>query len=121
TSDRRRGGILGDARIGILGAVSQLQGLAGRNLSYLVISARNTIEHFVLGQVEFLRAKLRPAQQFDEYLYNIVEVLFQARQSAGRGISNAVGLDLGSADLQVIVELVAGLRFGSAGAPDFSI
>ena len=55
------GGILGDASVGIIGAVCKSSGFALRDLADLVVSAGNGVEGPLLGDVEFVVAKLRIA------------------------------------------------------------
>ena len=42
-------------------------------------------------------------------------------EADGGGVGAAAGFDLGGADFEEVVELVAGLGLGAAGAPDFAV
>ena len=74
--DRRNGRVFGYPRIWIAGAIRQPRGFAYGNLADVVVAARDTIENFVLGEVELFRAELRFTHQFDEHLEDIVKVFF---------------------------------------------
>src|SRR5216684_192688 len=52
---------------------------------------------------------------------DVVEIFFQTRPAHGRRVDSSAGFDPGGALLQIIVQLIAGLSLGAAGAPHFAI
>ena len=106
---------------GILRAVGQLRGLAAGDAIDVVVAAGDGVEIFLLRQVKLVGAEFRIAQQVVEDLEDVVEIGLQAGQGNGGGIGVAVGLDFGGADFEIVIQLIAGLRLGAAGAPDFAV
>ena len=113
--------VLGHSRVGILRAVGQLRGLAARDAIDVIVAAGDGVEIFLLRQVKLVGAEFRPAQQVVEDFEHVVKIGLQAGQRDGCGIGVAVGLDFGGADFEVVIQLVAGLGLGAAGAPDFAV
>ena len=113
--------VLGDSRIRILRAIGQLGRLATCDFIDVIVAARDGVEIFLLRQVKFVVAEFRLTQQVVEDFEDVVEVGLQTGQGDGRGIGAAAGLDLGRTDFKIVVELVAGLSLGAAGAPDFAV
>src|SRR5207249_8844818 len=56
-----------------------------------------------------------------ENLKDIVEIVFQTGQGNGCGIFIGSSLDFRSADLEIIVELIASLVLSASSAPDFAV
>src|ERR1700677_2231992 len=119
-SDGSDGGILRLTGVRIVCAIRELGGFARRYLANLIIAPGDGIVRLFLGEVEFVGAEFRIAQQVGENFEDVVEVAFQATQANARGIGTAAGLDFGSAHFQKIVELISGLSFSAAGAPNFA-
>ena len=76
-SDSGNGGIFRHARVRIVSAVGELEGLARGDLCGIVIAPRDSIEGLALRQLQFLLTKCGFAQQIQKDLKNIVEVAFQ--------------------------------------------
>ncbi len=115
------GRVLGLASVRIVRTVGQLLRLTANDSAHIVITTGNGVVHFFLRQIDFVGAEFGLAQQVIERLENIVEIALQARPRDGGRIGVAAGLNLGGANFEVIVELVAGLCLGSASAPDFAV
>ena len=82
---------------------------------------REMASKFPSGEVKLVGAKLRPAQHVVEHLEYVVKIGLQAGKRNGCRIGSAVGLDFGGADFEIVIQLIAGLRLGAAGAPDFPV
>jgi hypothetical protein len=119
-SDGRDGGIFGLTRIGIVRSIREFGGFARRNFSDLIVAPRNAVVGLLLRQVEFVSAEFGMLQQVSEDFENVVEVTFQAGQADASRIGTATGFHFGGAHFQEVVQLIAGLRFGSTGAPDLA-
>ena len=113
--------VLGDSRVGILRAISQLRGLAAGDAIDVIIAAGDGVEIFLLRQVELVGAEFRTAQQVVEDFEYVVKIGLQAGEGDGGRIGVAVGFDFGGADFEIVIQLIAGLGLGAAGAPDFAV
>ena len=87
----------------------------------LVVAAGDAVVFFFLGDVDFVGAEFGIPQHVDEDLEDIVEVGLQAGEADGGGVWAAAGFDFRGADFKEVVELIAGLGLGAAGAPDFAV
>ena len=114
------GGVLRLARVRIVGSIRQLGGFARGDSADFIIAPRDAVVGLLLRQVEFVGAKFGILQQVDEDFEDIVEIAFQAGQADGGRIGTAAGFHFGGAHFEKVVELIAGLRLGAAGAPDFA-
>ena len=119
--DGGNGRVLRHAGVGIVGAVGQLDGFALGNFADLVVAAGDAVVFFLLGDVDFVGAEFGILQHVDEGFEDVVEVTFEAREVDRRGVRTAAGFHLGRADFEEVVELIAGLGLGAAGAPDFAV
>ncbi len=115
------GRVLRIAAVGIVGPVGEPRDLAPDDAVDVIVAPRNRVECIALGKLEFIGAKRRILQQVHEDFEDIVKVALQARPADGGGINAAASFDFGGAGFEVVVELIAGLRFRSACAPDFSV
>ncbi len=120
-SDGGDGCVFGHAGVGIVGAVSQFDGFAVGNFADVVVAAGNAVAFFLLREVDFVGAEFGILQHVDECLEDVVEVGLQAREADGGRVGSAAGFYLGGADFEEVVELVAGLSLGAAGAPDLTV
>ena len=59
TRDGGDGGVFGHAGVGIVGAVSQLDGFAVRDFADVVVAAGNAVAFFLLRDVDFVGAEFR--------------------------------------------------------------
>ena len=121
TGDGGDSGVFGYNGVGIVGAVGKLDGFAMGDFADLIVAPRDAVVLFFLSDVDLVGAELGIAQHVHEGLKDVVEIALQARKADRSGVGTAAGFYLGGADFQEVVELVAGLGFGAASAPDLAV
>ena len=119
--DRIHGVVLGDASVGTVRAIGERGGFTPGNLIGIVIAARDGGAHLPLGESKLVIAKSRIFEHVEHDVEDIVEVAFQARPGKAGGVESAAGFDFGSAGFKKIIEFVAALAGGPAGAPGLAI
>jgi hypothetical protein len=102
-------------------AIRELGRFPSCNLRGIVVAPRDAVVHSLLRDFNLVGAELRILQQVFEHAKHVVEIFFQARPAHGRRVAASAGLDLGGALFEIVVELIAGLGLGAAGAPHFAV
>ena len=121
TGDGFYGRVFGIPSVRIVGSVGEFDGLTMRNLTDVVIAARDGVFFSFLGNVDFVSAELGMLQHVDEDFENVVEIALQAGKADAGGIRTTSGFNFGRTDFEEVVELIAGLRLGATGAPDVTV
>src|SRR5690349_6500640 len=89
--DGAYGVVLGRAGIGIVGAISQLHGLALRDVIDIVIAARDGAEELLAGKLDLVRTKLRVLQHVEDDRKNLIKVFFERAPAQEGGIVGSGG------------------------------
>ena len=104
----------------IVAAVNLLVEFALDDVVRLVVAPGDPAANLVLGEIEFLLPELRRREQIAEDGEHFVGVLLQRGEGDPAAALADVALDRCGDVLELLVELVAGLGRGSAGAHDHS-
>ncbi len=119
--DRENGGVFRLARVRTVGSVGELDRFACGDRGGIVVAACDGFFELALGEFQLVGAELGIVQEVEDDLEDVVVVGLQTRPADGGGVDAAAGFDLCGARFEIVVHLIAGLRFGAAGAPDFAI
>ncbi len=119
--DGCNGRIFGDARIRIVRAIDELCGFASRDPSTSSLRREMASKYSFCARSILSARNSGSRSRSSNTLKTSSKSSFRHEKRDGRGIGTAVGFDLGGADFEKVVELIAGLRLGAAGAPDFAV
>ena len=92
--NRRDGGVLRFASIGIVRAIGELSGFPRCDSTNLVIAARNGVKSSLLCKIKFFRPKFWFAEQVQNKFEDVFEIALQARPANTGRIAASASLNL---------------------------
>ena len=117
----RNGRKFRDAAIRAIGTIGEAHGFATHDGIHVVVAAGDDGVHLPLCQSDLVFAECGVVQHIEENLEDVFEVALQAVKGKGSRVGAIVALDFGGASFEKVVQLIASLALGAAGAPNVAV